>query len=148
MTDSDETVDTEGTGTFTSIPESECRELLSVGTVGHLAFHGTAGIQLFPLNFLYQDGFIYFRVDAGSELGGLAEGSADVAFGVDHLDELVKQAWSVVAKGRIGAVTDSAELDSLHGHRKLQPWAVGDRRLYLRLEPVTVTGRKVKRNAR
>lgn len=147
MIDNDESMIAADAGMFASIAETECRELLSVGAIGRIAFKGADGIELLPLNYLYLDGHLYFRVDASSALGGLAEGSDDVAFGVDYIDELVKQAWSVLVKGRIGAVTDSAEMESLRGQRKLEPWAVGDRRLYLRLEPVKITGRKVKRNA-
>lgn len=148
MTDSDSTSDFLGTGSFTSIPESECRELLSVGVIGRIAFNCPTGIQLLPVNYFYLDGNVYFRVDAASELGGLADGADDVAFEVDYLEQLVKQAWNVLVKGRIGAVSDSAELESLTGQRRLEPWALGDRQLYLRLAPATITGRKVKRNAR
>jgi len=149
MTDNDEpTIAADAdTGIFASIAETECRELLCVGAIGRIAFMSTDGIQLLPLNYLYLNGRLYFRVDASSALGGLAEGADDVAFGVDYIDELVRQAWSVLVKGRVGAVTDSVEMESLLGHRKLEPWAVGDRQLYLRLEPVRITGRKVKRNA-
>lgn len=146
--DNTDNTDSTGSGTFTSIVESECRELLSVATIGRLAFNGTEGIQLLPVNFLYLQDNVYFRVDASSVLGELAAGSDDVAFEVDYLEELVKEAWSVLVKGRIGTVSDSSELESLLGQRRLEPWALGDRQLYLRLVPVTITGRKVKRNAR
>ena len=146
MTDSDKTSDS--TGFFSTIAASECRELLSGGTIGRIAFNSDVGIQLLPLNDLYLDGSIYCRVDAGSVLGELAGGSDDVAFGVDYVEELFKEAWSVLVTGTIGAVTEAAEMAKLRGQRKLEPWAIGDRQLYLRLEPVTITGRRVKRNAR
>jgi nitroimidazol reductase NimA-like FMN-containing flavoprotein (pyridoxamine 5'-phosphate oxidase superfamily) len=153
MTDSDDSTyslgtDGLGTGTLIALPESECRELLSIGLIGRIAFNNAGGIQLLPVNYFYLDGCVYFRVDAASELGGLADGADEVAFEVDYLDELVKQAWSVLAKGPIAAVTEATELESLLGERRLEPWALGDRQLYLRLEPATLTGRKVKRNAR
>lgn len=145
MTGSGNTNDS--TGTFTTIAESECRDLLAGGAVGRIAFNSTAGIQLLPLNYLYLGGNVYCRVDADSILGELAAGSVDVAFGVEYVDELVKEAWNVMVKGRIGAVTEAEEMAPLLHQRKLESWALGDRQLYLRLEPVTITGRKVKRNA-
>lgn len=148
MSDSDKSADAAGTGTYVSIPESECRELLSVGVIGRVAFNSSDGIQLIPLNYFYLDGGVYFRVDAKSSLGELAKGSDDVAFEVDYHADLIKQAWSVMVKGHIGAVTEPDELSTLLDNRKLAPWAVGDRQLYLRLDPVTISGRKVKRNAR
>lgn len=147
MTASDSSTDPAGSGSFTTIPESECRVLLSVGFIGRIAFNSPAGIQLVPVNYLYQGKSVYLRVSAESVFGILADGADDVAFQVDHLEQLFKQAWSVLVKGRIAAVTDPAELESLRGQRKLEPWALGDRQLYLRLDPVKVTGRKVKRNA-
>lgn len=146
MTDSDNTGDS--SGSFSAIAENECRELLSGGAIGRIAFNSTSGIQLLPINYLYLDGALYCRVDAESVLGELAKGSDDVAWGVDYVDELVKEAWSVLVKGSIRAVTEDEEMTKLRGQRKLEPWAVGDRQLYLCLEPVTITGRRVKRNAR
>ena len=148
MTDSEDSGDSIVTGSFRSIAESECRELLAVGVIGRIAFNSAGGIELLPVNYLYLNGSVYLRVDASSVLGELADGAHDVAFEVDYIEDLVKQAWSVLVKGHIGAVTDSAELESLLGERRLEPWALGDRQLYLRLEPTSLTGRKVKRNAR
>ena len=146
MTGSDNISDSRGN--FCTIAESVCRDLLTGGTIGRIAFNSAFGIQLLPLNYLYLDGAVYFRVDAESVLGELADGSDDVAFGVDYVEELVKEAWSVLVTGSIRAVTEAEEMAKLLGQRKLEPWAIGDRQLYLRLEPVTITGRRVKRNAR
>lgn len=146
MTGSDNISDSRGN--FCTIAASECRDLLSGGTIGRIAFNSASGIQLLPLNYLYLDRAVYFRADAGSVLGELADGSDDVAFGVDYVEELVKEAWSVLVIGSIRAVTEAEEMAKLLGQRKLEPWAIGDRQLYLRLEPVTITGRRVKRNAR
>lgn len=146
MTGSGNTSDS--TGFFNTIAESECRELLSSGTIGRIAFNSASGIQLLPLNYLYLDEVVYCRVDERSVLGELAEGSDNVAFGVDYVEELVKEAWSVLITGSIRAVTAAEEMAKLLNQRKLEPWAIGDRQLYLRLTPVTITGRRVKRNAR
>jgi len=148
MADSNSDTDSIGSGSFVSIDESECRELLSVGVIGRIAFNGPSGIQLLPLNYFTFDENVYFRVDKSSELGTLAAGVDAVVFEVDHIEEQIKQAWSVVVKGSIHEVIDPTELESLRGQRRLEPWALGDRQLYLRLEPATITGRKVRRNAR
>ena len=148
MTDFDGSAGSADTGTFAPIVEGECRELLSVGVIGRIGFNDADGIHIIPLNYLYLDGVVYLRVSATSGLGELAKGCENVAFEVDYIDDLVKQAWSVLVKGRIGAVTDTDELNSLQSQQKLEPWALGDRQLYLRLEPAAITGRRVKRNAR
>lgn len=146
MTSSDSPVGAAASGSFSAISEDECRTLLSVGIIGRVAFNSSAGIELIPLNYLYLNGAIYFRVDAASLLGELRHGTHEVAFEVDYHDDLIKQAWSVMVKGNVGAVTDPDELDTLRGKPDVDPWALGDRQLRLRLEPVVITGRKVKRN--
>lgn len=134
-------------GTFKSISETECSVLLGVAVVGRLAFASSRGIQLIPLNYCYVDGAIYIQVDRTSILGELADGSDDVAFEADHHADLYQQAWSVLAKGSIAPVEDPAEVAELEAHRRLRPWALGERNLYLRLTPHTITGRKVVRFA-
>ncbi len=148
MTSPEDSAAAGGTGLFGSISEDECRELLAVGVIGRVAFHSSAGLQLIPLNYFYSDGGIYLRVDANSVLAELENGSDEVAFEVDYHDDLIKRAWSIMVQGSISAVTDPEELEALHDQRRMQPWALGERTLYLRIEPVTITGRAVKRNAR
>lgn len=147
MTDSDAD-SADGKGTFGSIAESECRALLSVGIIGRVAFNSSSGIQIIPLNYIYLDDRIYVRVDATSVLGELGGDSNEVAFEVDYHDDLNKRAWSVVVQGSMEVVTDPGELQTLQSQRRLKPWAIGKRQLYLRLEPLTISGRKVKRKPR
>lgn len=148
MTNPDGAAAAAGTGSFRTIADAECRELLSVGVIGRLAFHSSAGLQLMPLNYFYSDGRIYLRVDAESIFAELKNGADEVAFEVDHHDDHVKQAWSVMVQGSLRAVNEPEELQTLRNERRLQPWAVGERSLYLCIEPATITGRAVKRNAR
>ena len=129
MTSSDIPAASAGTGSSESISEDKCRELLSVGVIGHVTFHSSAGLQLIPLNYFYPNGGIYIRVDVDSVLAELEHGSDEVAFEVDYHDDLVKQAWSVMVQGSISAVTESEELEKLHGQRRMQPWAIGEREL-------------------
>ena len=138
----------EGEGLFTVLSEEECRSLLEVSTIGRLAFHSTAGLELLPLNFLFLDGCVYARVDRSSVIGDLAEGADEVVFQTDYHEDLYRQAWSVTVKGRIDAVTDVADLAELSTRRQLKPWATGERTLYLRLSPVSFSGRKLVRYAR
>lgn len=148
MTTSGNSAASEGTGSFGSISEDECRELLSVGVIGRVAFHSSAGPQLIPLNYFYSKGAIYIRVDGHSVLAELERRSDEIVFEVDYHDDLIKQAWSVMVQGSINTVTATEELQRLRNERRLQPWAIGEHNLYLRIEPVTITGRAVKRNAR
>ncbi len=124
-------------GIFESLPMDRCVALLSeTTTVGRVAFAGPAGQELLPVNFVYRDGFIYLATQGSSALAPLADGIADVAFEVDHIDRLSQSGWSVVAKGR------SERVDVIPG-RQPRPWATGVRELFVKIVPESITGRHV-----
>lgn len=148
MTDFGAVDDGAGSGVHTKISVTECRELLSVAVIGRIAFNSATGMQLIPVNFLFSDGNVYLQVNAASVMGQLGAGMEDVAFETDHHEDLYQQAWSVMVNGSIEQVTDQQEVERIRSHRQLQPWAVGDRNMFLRLTPRAISGRKVVRHAR
>jgi hypothetical protein len=61
-----------------------------------------------------------------------------VSFEVDHIDEALREGWSVLLTGRLQLVDDEpAEPDGPH------PWAGGDRQVLLRLVPSGRSGRRI-----
>jgi nitroimidazol reductase NimA-like FMN-containing flavoprotein (pyridoxamine 5'-phosphate oxidase superfamily) len=124
-------------GHFETLPTDRCISLLSdTTTVGRVGFAGPSGQELLPVNFVYTDGSIYLATQEGSALAPLADGMADVAFEVDHIEALSQSGWSVVAKGH------SERVDAIPG-RQPRPWATGDRSLFVKIVPESITGRHV-----
>ncbi|WP_033309932.1 pyridoxamine 5'-phosphate oxidase family protein [Streptomyces iakyrus] len=126
---------------FTELTEAECRSLLSTHGVGRLAVPTDSGSVVLPVNYSVVDSEIVFRTDPGtapSEAAGQL-----VAFEVDRIDEAFREGWSVLVRGPASGVTDPGEVARLEERAYSKPWAGGRRELWLRIEPVTVTGRRI-----
>ncbi|MFJ3442219.1 helix-turn-helix domain-containing protein [Streptomyces sp. NPDC086081] len=126
---------------FTELTEAECRALLATHGVGRLAVPADAGPLVVPVNYQVADGAIVFRTQPGATPAE-ADGH-QVAFEVDRIDEAFSEGWSVLVRGPAGAVTDPDEAARLDEQAYTTPWAGGPRDLWLRIEPVAVTGRRI-----
>jgi nitroimidazol reductase NimA-like FMN-containing flavoprotein (pyridoxamine 5'-phosphate oxidase superfamily) len=126
-------------GQLRDLSQEECLELLASKSVGRIAYDGPDGPEVLPLNFVVQDGSVLFRTSPYSELGRRLR--LDVAaFQVDEVDDYTQSGWSVLLRGPIEPV----EPDDLPP-ADLRPtaWPAGRRSLHLRLQPRTITGRRL-----
>lgn len=130
-------------GLFSKLKEQECYDLLGTGTVGHVAFIGSTGLQLLPVNFQLLDGVVYVQTARESILAELAKGLDDVAFSIDYREDLLQQGWSVVISGTSAVVNNESLIDRIRATRRLRPWAPGDRSVVIALTPRSISGRKV-----
>ncbi|MEU1460560.1 pyridoxamine 5'-phosphate oxidase family protein [Streptomyces sp. NPDC005727] len=122
-------------------PEA-CRALLSTHGVGRVAVTAPDGRPaVVPVNYEIVDDAIAFRTTPGS-VPAAAVGT-DVAFEVDHLDEALSQGWSVLAVGPARAVTDPDAARRLAGGAYGEPWAGGERELWVSIRPTRLTGRRI-----
>lgn len=119
---------------------SECWALVRSVPVGRLAVTVDGHPDIFPVNHLADHGSIVLRTGRGTKLS--AADHQPVAFEVDGYDESRAQAWSVVVKGvarsveRLHDVVDALQLP-------IFPWQDGPKPAFLRIEPDTVTGRRI-----
>ena len=67
----------------------------------------------------------------------------DMAFEVDSLHHEDRQGWSVVLVGKSERIEDIEQMTELRASGRLEPWAAGNRHLFIRLTPRRVTGRRV-----
>ncbi|MFE0477322.1 helix-turn-helix domain-containing protein [Streptomyces sp. NPDC058947] len=126
---------------FTELTEAECRSLLATHGVGRLAVPADTGPLVVPVNYQVAEGAIVYRTEPGTT-PAQADGH-QVAFEVDRIDEAFSEGWSVLVRGPARAVTDPDEAARLDEQAFTTPWAGGPRDLWLRIEPVTVTGRRI-----
>ena len=84
---------------------------------------------------------IVIRTAEGTVIDGHADGQ--VALEVDHIDEALRQGWSVLVRGPAHHVTHPAELGRLQEDAAVWPWAAGDREVYVRIIPSQITGRRL-----
>jgi nitroimidazol reductase NimA-like FMN-containing flavoprotein (pyridoxamine 5'-phosphate oxidase superfamily) len=120
----------------------ECLALLRRKPVGRIAMATPAGLRILPVNYSVVDEKIVFRTLPYGEIANNVT-DAEVAFEVDDLDETLQRGWSVMAAGRCHRIEDPDEVHLIRETADPEPWAVGQRILYFRIDWNTLTGRQV-----
>lgn len=122
--------------------EAECLRLLKSGIFGRVAVTTPDGPYIVPVNYSVVNDLIVFRTTPYSLLGTYSRNS-QLAFETDHVDYEYATGWSVVARGRGDAITDSRELDEITSSWPPRPWASGQRNLYVGLRWTELSGRRL-----
>ncbi|MEZ0090909.1 helix-turn-helix domain-containing protein [Streptacidiphilus sp. EB129] len=126
----------------------ECWARLSERGVGRLGFSTAEGPVVLPVNYQVMDRGIVYRTAPGT-VPAAAVGHR-VAFEVDHIDDALSQGWSVLvvghAQARPAAPDDggNAGPDPSPPPAGPTPWAGGQRDLWVRISPDTLTGRIIR----
>ncbi|MGZ0711100.1 pyridoxamine 5'-phosphate oxidase family protein (plasmid) [Coraliomargarita sp. W4R53] len=120
----------------------ECWRLVKSVDLGRLAVVAADGRpDIFPINFLVNDGSVVIRTGPGGKLLALHENPA-VAFEVDGSD--VSRHWSVVIRGDVVRMDTDAAIEA-SGALELFSWSPTAKHNFLRLTPDTVTGRSFRK---
>ncbi|MFD7896891.1 pyridoxamine 5'-phosphate oxidase family protein [Streptomyces sp. NPDC059743] len=127
---------------FAMLSPEECRALLSTHGVGRVAVYAHNGPAVVPVNYVVVgDGSVAYRTAPGTAAAAAAD--QEVVFEVDHVDDAVRQGWSVNVVGTAHAVTGDAAARGLDQQAYTTPWAGEDRRLWLSIFPARMTGRRI-----
>jgi nitroimidazol reductase NimA-like FMN-containing flavoprotein (pyridoxamine 5'-phosphate oxidase superfamily) len=135
--------------TVEELTEAEALRLIERTEVGRIGFTGRFGPTVMPVTFKVVNGAVVFRTE---EDGALAEDlrtgipGADyvVAFEVDEMDAATRTGWSVMVRGGVHYVDDEATRAELL-QAGIEPWAGGEKGLFLKVTPSVVTGRCIRR---
>jgi nitroimidazol reductase NimA-like FMN-containing flavoprotein (pyridoxamine 5'-phosphate oxidase superfamily) len=127
--------------TVTELTVQECRELLSTHGVGRVAVPTVSGPVVVPVNYSVVDDAIVYRTASGTTPSQAA--GCQVAFEIDRLDDVFSEGWSVLALGRARTVTEPDDVRRLTENAFSTPWAGGPREEWIRIEPLTLTGRRI-----
>jgi nitroimidazol reductase NimA-like FMN-containing flavoprotein (pyridoxamine 5'-phosphate oxidase superfamily) len=133
------------------LDEAECLRLVSQGIIGRLAFVGQYDLTVLPVNYRLVDGAIVFRTEQDSLTGedlrtGIEHADYKVAFEVDEFDEATRDGWSVLIQGPAHHIDSDAEQAAVQA-AGVEPWAPGAKQHFVRITPVRITGRRVRRAA-
>jgi uncharacterized protein len=122
----------------------ECQRLLEGEHFGRLAFLDRARDMpmIIPINYVFHHGSVVLRSAEGSKLEAARRDVAAAAFEIDGVNEEQRLGWSVVVRGYMHPVTDLQDLAELE-ETPLVSWAPGERPHYIRLQPKTLTGRRI-----
>ena len=132
------------------LDEAECLRLIASGGIGRIGFSGRYGPTVMPVNYQLYDGTIVFRTAQDSATDedlrtGIADAEYKVAFEIDDFDAAARTGWSVLVQGPAHHVESDAERASVTA-AAVEPWAGGDRELFLRIVPTRITGRRISRS--
>ncbi len=128
------------------LEEDECLKLIAGGGIGRIAYTSRFGPAVLPVNYAWSDGAVVFRTAANGPLDedlrtGITGADYKVAFEIDSIDPAARQGWSVLIQGPAHHLT-GAEEDAVR-RTGVEPWAPGDRELFVRISPSRITGRRV-----
>ncbi|MFF4054866.1 helix-turn-helix domain-containing protein [Streptomyces sp. NPDC001668] len=127
--------------TFAELTVQECRELLSTHGVGRVAIPTVSGPVIVPVNYSVVDGAIVYRTAPGAMPSRAA--GCQVTFEIDRIDDAFSEGWSVLAIGRARTVTDADDVRRLTEHAFSTPWAGGPREEWVRIDALSLTGRRI-----
>lgn len=123
------------------LTEQECWERLASTSFGRVAVTVGTTPDVFPVSYRLHDGEILIRTEAGTKLAA-ATLMRSVAFEIDAHDDIARNGWSVVVKGRGREPDKLDELIALDDV-DLQPWVDTPKTRWLAITPVEVTGRLI-----
>jgi nitroimidazol reductase NimA-like FMN-containing flavoprotein (pyridoxamine 5'-phosphate oxidase superfamily) len=131
------------------LSEAESLRLIEQAEIGRIGYTGRFGPVVLPVNFKVLDGSVVFRTEEGSPLGedlrtGIAHAEYKVAFEIDEIDKAERTGWSVLIQGAVHYVEDEEERAAVL-KTGVEPWAGGERDLYVRIRPTFISGRRVRR---
>ncbi|UDY24845.1 pyridoxamine 5'-phosphate oxidase family protein [Nocardioides sp. Kera G14] len=122
------------------IDESECWDLLKSHSVSRVAWAGSDGPVVLPLNYVVHDGALWLRTSAHSTLSQEVD-DAPVAILVDEFDAETQVGWSVQVRGT--AQMHYKEESVPDEVQKLRTWAAGARPLWISVTPTALNGRRL-----
>lgn len=122
------------------LTSEECWDRLGSHGIGRLALPGARGPQVFPVNYAVQAKTVVYRT-APQSPGAVTTGDP-LSFQTDRLDDRVSHGWSVLVTGTAERIDDTESVEDL-AERLVRPWAGGERPLWIRILPSSVTGRRI-----
>jgi transcriptional regulator with XRE-family HTH domain len=126
----------------------ECKAHVATGGIGRFLFDDPGrGPVAIPVNYKMDGDDVIFRTSGTSGVGAEMRINAALAqrvsFDVDQLDDSLAEGWSVLLSGTARVITDPAELQRAMA-LGIEPWAGGERDVYIRLMPSQITGRRIR----
>lgn len=121
------------------LSETECWNHLSSGSLGRLVTTVDGQSEIFPINYVVQHRTVLFRTAEGTKLVSTAI-NHNVLFEAD--DHNVVEGWSVIVRGVARILHDDEDLAEAE-RAQLLPWTATIKQHYVRIRPLSVTGRRV-----
>ncbi len=125
-------------GPITVLSDDESWDRLASVSLGRLVTNIGDQLEIFPVNFVTQNGTLLFRTAEGTKLFSTVMNDK-VLFEVD--DHTVAEGWSVVVRGTARVLVTADELHEAD-RAQLLPWVATEKLRYVRITPSEVSGRR------
>jgi nitroimidazol reductase NimA-like FMN-containing flavoprotein (pyridoxamine 5'-phosphate oxidase superfamily) len=122
----------------TVLSASDSWNLLASRALGRLVTSVEGQPEIVPVNFVVQRHTVLFRTAEGTKLVSAAVNN-QVLFEADDHD--AAEGWSVIVKGTAHMLRTSGELEEAE-RAQLLPWTATLKQHYVRIRPVSITGRR------
>jgi nitroimidazol reductase NimA-like FMN-containing flavoprotein (pyridoxamine 5'-phosphate oxidase superfamily) len=131
------------------LTEAESLRLIEQAEIGRIGFTSRYGPVIVPVNYKVLEGSVIFRTETGNAIAedlrtGIADAEYKIAFEIDELNSANRTGWSVLIQGAAHYVEGEEERAAVL-KVGVEPWAGGDRDVYLRIKPTAITGRRIRR---
>jgi nitroimidazol reductase NimA-like FMN-containing flavoprotein (pyridoxamine 5'-phosphate oxidase superfamily) len=120
---------------------NECWDKLGTHGVGHIALPGDPAPVVLPVNYVVDGHAVLYRTETHGPAA--PAGGTEVSFQADRIDDRRSEGWSVLLSGVAERIEDPEAARRLTEQHPAEPWAGGDRRLWVRVEAAEVTGRRI-----
>ncbi|HEY5880370.1 MAG TPA: pyridoxamine 5'-phosphate oxidase family protein [Nakamurella sp.] len=128
---------TESLAAVTEMTPEACWDLLRRNQFGRLALTVGNEPEIFPINYVVQDGTLVFRTAQGTKLAALTVNDI-VALEIDGYDQ--QSGWSVVVKGQAHPAEWGTDFEDAE-KAGLRPWVATRKQVFVRIVPKRVSGR-------
>ncbi|MGM7778783.1 pyridoxamine 5'-phosphate oxidase family protein [Arthrobacter sp. KNU-44] len=118
----------------------ECWKYLRSSSVGRVAVARGDNAEIFPVNYLPDEGTVIFRTGPGTKLDAVLAGQK-ITLEADGFNTYGTIAWSVIVKGYGEIVTKADELQE-SAAMELSPWEPGTKTHLVRVTPAELSGRR------
>lgn len=130
------------------LDEDECRQLISAGGVGRLAYSGRQGLAVLPVWYKLVQGSIVFRTPLDSPTDedlrtGIEGAEYKVSFEVDEVGQHAREGWMVFIQGAAHHMDSEGDRASAWAPGG-QPSGGGVREHFLRITPTYISGRRLR----
>ena len=123
---------------ITVLDDREAWDLLGSVALGRLVTSFGGQLEIFPVNFVVQDGTVLFRTAEGTKLFTTVMND-QVLFEVD--DHTAADGWSVVVRGTASLLSSAEDIREAEA-AQLLPWVPTVKLRYVRITPSEISARR------
>ena len=122
----------------TVLDDGEAWNLLSSVSLGRLVTAFGGQVEIFPVNFVTQNGTVLFRTAEGTKLFTTVM-NEKVLFEAD--DHTVAEGWSVIIRGTARMLSSAEDIREAE-RAQLMPWVPTEKLRFVRVTPAEISARR------